>query len=118
MLNRLQKAARYDGDLNRGEFLIKGLLARQDQTQPHTLLTRLIVSFCICLACVVLHGFYGLLAAIVVYLVGVEIMGLPLQWMFYPFIVSLLSGFWKALLNIRDYWRNYGHVNLVSSQEE
>ena len=91
--------------------LLEKLLSKQDPTQSHTLLTRLIISFCICLAYIVLHGFYGLLAAIIVYLVGVELMGLPLQWMFYPFILGLLSGAWKAFLNVRDYWKNYGHAN-------
>ena len=91
--------------------LLKDLLSKQDQTQPHTLLTRLIVSFCICLAYIVLHGFYGLLAAIVVYLFGVELMGLPLQCMFYPFILGLLSGCWKSFLNLRDYWKSYGRAN-------
>ena len=91
--------------------LLKDLLSKQDQTQPHTLLTRLIVSFCICLAYIVLHGFYGLLAAIVVYLFGVELMGLPQQWMFYPFILGLLSGCRRSFLNLRDYWKSYGHAN-------
>jgi len=91
--------------------LLKDLLSKQDQTQPHTLLTRLIVSSCICLAYIVLHGFYGLLAAIVVYLFGVELMGLPLQFVFYPFILALLNGCWKSFLNLRDYWKSYGHIS-------
>jgi energy-coupling factor transporter transmembrane protein EcfT len=91
--------------------LLKDLLSKQDQTQPHTLLTRLIVSFCICVAYTALHGFYGLLAAIVVYLLGVEIMGLPLEWMFYPFMLGLLSGGWRSFVSLRDYWSNYGHAN-------
>jgi len=90
--------------------LLSDLLSRQDLTKPHTLLTRLIVSSCICFACIVLHGFYGLLASIVVYLLGVEIMGLPLQTMFYPLILGLLSGCWKSFLNLRDYWNNHGHA--------
>jgi len=90
---------------------LNDLLSKQDQTQPHTLRTRLIISFCICLAYIVLHGFYGLLAAIVVYLFGVELMGLSLQWMFYPFILGLLSGCWKSILNLRDYWKNYGYTS-------
>jgi hypothetical protein len=88
--------------------LLSDLLSKQDQTQPHTLLTRLIVGLCICLGYIVLYGFYGLLASIVVYLLGVEIMDLPRQTMFYPFILGLLSGCWKSFLGLRDYWRNYG----------
>ena len=91
--------------------LLRDLLSKQDQSQPHTLLTRLIVSFCICLAYIVLHGFYGLLASVVVYLLGVEIMGFPLQAIYYPFILGLLSGCWKSFLSLREYWGNYGHAN-------
>jgi hypothetical protein len=91
--------------------LLEELLSEQDPTQAHTLLTRLLVSFCIGLACMVLYGFYGLLAAIAVYLFGVELMGLPLQWMFYPFILGLLAGCWKSFLNVGNYWKNYGHPN-------
>ena len=90
--------------------LLHEVLSKQDPTQPHTLLTRLVVSFCICLAYIVLHGFYGLIAAIIFYLLGVELMGLPLQWMFYPFVLGLLSGCWKSFLGIRDYWKNCGHM--------
>jgi hypothetical protein len=91
--------------------LVEELLSRQDPTQPHTLLTRLVVSFCICLAYIVLFGFYGLVAGIVVYLLGVELMGLPASWMFYPFAVGLLIGCWNAFRGIRDYWKNYGYAN-------
>ena len=91
--------------------LLEDLLAKQDPAVRHTLLTRLVISACICLACIVLYGFYGLLAAIAVYLIGVELMDAPLNWMFYPFILGLLIGGWKSLLGLRDYWRNYGHAN-------
>ncbi len=91
--------------------LLEDLLSKQDPTVPHTLLTRLVVSACICLAYIVLYGFYGLLAAIVVYLIGVELMEFPLNWMFYPFILGLLIGGWKSILGLRDYWRNYGHTS-------
>ena len=91
--------------------LLGDLLSKQDQEQPHTPLTRLIVSFFICVAYIVLYGFYGLFASVVVYLLGVEIMGLPLQTMFYPFILGLLSGCWKSFLSLRDYWKNFGHAN-------
>lgn len=90
--------------------LLRDLLSKQDLAQSHTLLTRLIVSFCICLAYIVLHGFYGLLASVVIYLFGVGTIGLPLQTMFYPLILGLLSGCWRSFLSLRDYWRNFGHA--------
>jgi hypothetical protein len=89
--------------------LLADLLSRQDPKQPHSLLTRTIVSLCICLAHIVLHGFYGLCAAIVVYLLGVELLGLPQRWAFYPFFLGLLTGSWKSFRQVRDYWQNYGH---------
>lgn len=85
------------------------LLSRQDPAQPHTLLTRLVVSFCIGFAYIVLYGFYGLVAAVIVYLLGVELMGLPLSWMFAAFAIGVLMGCWKSIQGIRDYWANYGH---------
>lgn len=88
---------------------IEELLSKQDPTQPHTLLTRLVVSACICMGCIVLYGFYGLITAIFVYLIGVELMGLPTNWMFYPFVIGLLVGCWKSFQSIRDYWENYGY---------
>jgi energy-coupling factor transporter transmembrane protein EcfT len=91
--------------------VIEELLSKQDPTQPHTLLTRLVVSFCICLVYIVLYGFYGLIAGIVVYLLGVELMGLPTNWMFYPIVIGLLGGCWNSFFGIRDYWKNYGYAN-------
>ena len=91
--------------------LLKDLLSKQDQTQSHTLLTRSIVSFCICLAYIVLYGFCGLLAAVAFYLFGVELMGLPRQWMFFPFFLGLLGGCGQSFLKVRDYWKNYGHAD-------
>ena len=91
--------------------LVEELLSRQDPTQPHTLVTRLVVSFCICLVYTVLFSFYGVVASIVVYIFGVELMGLPASWAFYPFAVGLLIGCWNAFRSIRDYWKNYGYAN-------
>lgn len=88
--------------------VVESLLSRQDPTQPHTLLTRLLVSFCISLAFVVLYGFYGLIATVVFYLIGIELMGLPANWLFYPLIAGVLMGCWKSISAIRDYWGNYG----------
>jgi sterol desaturase/sphingolipid hydroxylase (fatty acid hydroxylase superfamily) len=87
------------------------LLSKQDATKPHTLLTRLVVSLCISVGSIVLYGFYGLIAAIAVYLVGVELMDLPINWMFFPFFVGLLIGCWKSFLSVRDYWKNCGYAD-------
>lgn len=89
--------------------LLEDLLSKQNPDQPHTLLTRLIVSFCICFAVIVLHSFYGLCAAIVAYLLGVELMGLPQRWAFYPIVLGFLSGAWTSYRHLRDYWQKYGH---------
>lgn len=89
--------------------LLEDLLSRQDKAKPHTLLTRLLVSSFICFAYLVLYGFYGLVAAFVFWLVGVELMSLPWPWMFYAFFLGLLGGAWQAVKGIRDYWRNFGH---------
>ena len=91
--------------------IVKELLSKQDPSRPHTLLTRLTVSSCICFAFIVLYGFYGLIAAVVVYLFGVELMGLPTKWMYYPFVIGLLLGCWHSVRGIRDYWRNYGNAD-------
>ncbi len=90
--------------------LVEILLAKQDPKQPHTLLTRLGISFCICFANIVLYGFYGLIAAVVVYLFGVEWMGLPMRSMYYPFLIGLLVGCWVSAKNVGNYWKNYGHA--------
>lgn len=89
--------------------LIEDLLARQDPSKPHTLLTRLLICFCIGFAYIVLYGFYGLVAAVAVYLLGVELMGLSLQWMFYAFFIGIFLGAWRTIIAIRDYWLNAGH---------
>lgn len=88
---------------------LETLLSKQDPKRRHTLITRLVVSACICLAFMVLYGFYGLIAAVVVYLFGVEWMGLPTRWMYYPFAIGLLVGCGVSAQAVRDYWKNYGH---------
>ena len=90
--------------------IVESLLSRQDPTRPHTLLTRLLVSFCIGLAFIVLYGFYGLIAAIVFYLIGIELLGFPTNWLFYPLIAGVLIGCWKSSSGIRDYWGNHGYA--------
>ena len=89
--------------------LIQDLLARQDPSKPHTPLTRVLICLCIGFAYIVLYGFYGLVAAVVVYLIGVELMGMSLQWMFYAFFVGIILGAWRTIIAIRDYWLNSGH---------
>ncbi|MEM8983435.1 MAG: hypothetical protein AAGC71_10435 [Pseudomonadota bacterium] len=91
------------------ESIIRGLLAQQDPAKKHTLLTRLIISAIIVFANAVLYGSYGVVAAIVTYLLGVEWIGLPLIWMFVPFYLMLLYSGWRSLVMLLDYWRNYGH---------
>lgn len=89
--------------------LVQDLLARQNPAEPHTLRTRILVSLCISFAYIVLYGFYGLIGCAIAYLVGVELMGLPMQWMLLPLFVGVLLGMWKSLSAMRDYWRNFGH---------
>lgn len=89
--------------------LLADLLSKQDPERPHTLLTRLIVSACICFAVIVLHSFYGLCAAVVVYLLGVELMGLPQRLAFFPIALGFLSGALSSFRYLRDYWQNFGH---------
>ena len=89
--------------------LLENLLARQDPAEKHTLLTRAIVTVLVSLTAMVLPGFYGVMAAVLVYLLGVELLGLPVTWMFLPLVLALLFGMWKAWAAVGDYWKNYGH---------
>lgn len=89
--------------------VLENLLARQDPAEKHTLLTRAIVTVLLALVAMVLPGFYGVMAAILVYLLGVELLGLSVSWMFLPLALSLLFGLWKARAAVGDYWENYGH---------
>lgn len=89
--------------------LIAELLSKQDPAAPHTWLTRLIVSGIIVFASVVYAGFFGVLGAVCVYLLGVELMDADLRWLYLPIVVSLALGLRGATKQLRDYWRNYGH---------
>ncbi len=89
--------------------LLERLLSKQNPNAAHTLLNRMVVSFCICFGFTVLYGFYGLVATVAFYLIGVELLGVQPQWMFFPIILGLLYGGWKSYLSLRDYWANYGH---------
>ena len=89
--------------------LVLQILRRQDPDQKHTILTRIVISLIIVFASCVLYGFYGLMGSVVFYLVGVELAGLKLGWMFLPLVVMLVFGLWKSFGLLSDYWRNYGH---------
>ena len=95
--------------MKRMEQLLQQLLARQDPAQKHSWLTRGVVSFILLFAHCVLYGFYGVIGSVVMYLVGVELAGLELKWMFLPFAIMLAYGFWKSVAALTDYWRNHGH---------
>ena len=89
--------------------LVTGLLARQDPDAKHTLLTRILISGIILFAGVVMGGFFGVMGAVVVYLLGVELMDLDLRWMYAPILLALIVGLRSALSCLLDYWRNFGH---------
>lgn len=89
--------------------LLSRYIASQDPDKAHTPLTRLLVSAIILFANLVLYGFYGLLATVVMYLVGVELIGLNLAWSFLPLGLAIAMGCWFGIGSIVDYWRNYGH---------
>ena len=84
-------------------------LAVQDPEASHSLLTRLLVSAIILFSMAVLYGFYGVIGAVVFYLLGVELGGMALPWMYLPIGIALLLAGWRAAKMLVDYWRNYGH---------
>lgn len=89
--------------------LVSHLLSMQDPEQPHTLLTRVIVSLIILFASLVYAGFFGLLCAVAVYLLGVELTGLDVRWMYAPIGIAIVFGLKSAAGSLRDYWQNHGH---------
>ena len=89
--------------------LVAALLNRQDPDQPHTPLTRLLISLIILFASLVYTLFFGVLAAVAVYLFGVELMNLDLRWMYAPIVIAAAVGLKDAVSLLSDYWRNYGH---------
>ncbi len=89
--------------------LVSELLSRQDPNKRHTLLTRSIVSFVILFATLVYFGFFGVIGAVAVYLLGVELMGLHLRWMYAPLALASLISLIGSYRGLRDYWRHYGH---------
>jgi Na+/proline symporter len=91
------------------EEIVRRLLAQQDSSKRHTWLTRATVSFVVVFAYCVLYGFYGVIGSILMYLLGVELSGLSVGWMYLPFGMMMLYGLWKSFQALADYWRNYGH---------
>ncbi len=89
--------------------LIADLLGAQDPEKPHTLLTRVLVSLIIVASNLVYFGFFGVLALVVVYLVGVELMGIDLRWLYAPIGLAILVGLKQSYSGITDYWRHHGH---------
>lgn len=89
--------------------LIGHLLSKQDPDQKHTLLTRVLVSLIILFASLVYAGFFGLLCAVAVYLLGVELMGLDVRWMYAPIGFAIVVGLKSDAGRLRDYWQNHGH---------
>lgn len=91
------------------EELVRRLLERQDPTQKHTLLTRVTISLVIVIADVVLYGFYGVMGSVAFYLLGVELAGLGLAWMYLPLGVMLGYGLWRSARALVDYWLRHGN---------
>lgn len=89
--------------------LIAELLNMQDPAKPHTLLTRSIVSLIIVGTSLVYTGFFGVIGAVAVYLIGVELIGAHLRWVWAPIALALVAGLRNSLVLLVDYWRNYGH---------
>lgn len=89
--------------------LLSRYLASQDPDKTHKPLTRLLVSLMILFTNLVLYGFYGLLATIVMYLIGVELIGLDPAWSLLPLGLAIAIGCRYGIRSIVDYWQNYGH---------
>jgi hypothetical protein len=89
--------------------LIADLLGAQDPDKPHTWLTRVLVSLIIVAGNLVYFGFFGVLGLVAVYLVGVELMGIDLRWLYAPVGLAILVGLKQSYSGITDYWRHYGH---------
>ena len=89
--------------------LLYQLLSLQDPTQTHTWLTRALVSGIILFANIVLYGFFGVMGAVVVYLIGVEGFGMARGWMLLPVVAALAIGLWRSVPMLVGYWRNHGH---------
>ncbi len=80
-----------------------------DPDQPHALSTRLIVCGLIAVAFAMYYGVLGVIAGVVIYLVAVELSGLPTVTMMLGPTIGLLVGCFAAARHCIAYWRNYGH---------
>ncbi|MEM7500681.1 MAG: hypothetical protein AAF417_01505 [Pseudomonadota bacterium] len=89
--------------------LTEHLLSKQDPATKHTPVTRTIVSLVILGAHLVYTGFFGVLGAIAVYLLLVELLGVALEWTLGPLGLALIVGLKQGFQSLLDYWRNYGH---------
>ena len=89
--------------------LIAELLSMQDPAKPHTVLTRVIVSLVIAGIHLVYAGFFGVLGAVAVYLLFVELLAAAPQWTLVPLGLALAAGLKNAAGGLVDYWRNFGH---------
>ena len=89
--------------------LVADLLGAQDPDKPHTLLTRILVSLIIVATNLVYYGFFGVLGLVAVYLVGVELIGLDLRWIFAPVGIAIVIGLKQSHGGLIDYWSHYGH---------
>ena len=89
--------------------LIADLLSLQDPAKPHTLLTRVLVSLIIVGASLVYAGFFGVMGAVVVYLLFVELLDAALHWALAPIGLALLIGLKNSVGSLKDYWQNHGH---------
>ena len=67
------------------------------------------ISGIIIFANLVYCGFFGVLAAVAVYLSGVELVGLDLRWLYAPIVISIGIALTHSVRNLTDYWRNHGH---------
>ena len=89
--------------------LLADLLSLQDPEKPHTYLTRAIVSMIIVVTSLIYTGFFGVIGAVGVYLIGIELIDMDQGWMYAPLGLAFIIGLRSGLKGLVDYWRNYGH---------
>lgn len=93
--------------------LLANIASRQmqnaDRNRPHSFATRLAVCWAITFGFTVYYGFFGVMAGIMIYLIGVELWGLPMAVMMIGPAFGVALGLWVALRHCVTYWRRYGH---------